>query len=435
MSELTNEQINESIDESNKIRFQYTYSYLMYFINRDNAQLIGEYTNLTSKTKITFICKCKAKTTKQFSSIEFNYGINGAQCRNCGVIRHRLIKSGGYVLNTKITYPILENPASKYKNEIVNNNNKNNKALIKKKKERFDFDLLMIYIKRDEAILIGEYNLLKRDSMITYKCNCGNICTRQFVNIVRHDGIVGLICNFCANLDKSDCIKVSLQKHNPDKTLDEIYKEINIKASNTLFENRGVYHNSQIESVKEQKKETCIKNFGVDHQMKSPIILEQIKTTNLIKYGTENSMQNKEVHAKKVANSKNKKEYKSPSGIVHILESSCEIRAMEELHTIYQDNDIQTGKNAPVIKYNNKYYFPDIYIKSINKIIEVKSEYTYKSFLKETYDKAKACIDAGYDFDLWIYIDKSDKKEIITKDNIYKILDKYDELSKKYPMF
>ena len=60
---------------------------------------------------------------------------------------------------------------------------------------------------------------------------------------------------------------------------------------------------------------------------------------------------------------------------------------------------------------NNKkhYYFPDFYIKSINKIIEVKSEWTYTQDKERIRLKSQACIDKGYGFEFFIY-DKYGKK-------------------------
>ncbi len=55
------------------------------------------------------------------------------------------------------------------------------------------------------------------------------------------------------------------------------------------------------------------------------------------------------------------------------------------------------------IKEEEHKYFPDIYLKSENKIIEVKSEWTIK--LKGAYveEKARGVLEAGYKFELWLY--------------------------------
>jgi hypothetical protein len=47
--------------------------------------------------------------------------------------------------------------------------------------------------------------------------------------------------------------------------------------------------------------------------------------------------------------------------------------------------------------------FPDIYIKSLNKIIEVKSDYVYIKELQKNIIKKKACLYLGYNFEFWIF--------------------------------
>ena len=62
---------------------------------------------------------------------------------------------------------------------------------------------------------------------------------------------------------------------------------------------------------------------------------------------------------------------------------------------------------------NNKHrYFCDIFIPSENKLIEVKSEYTFEIQKEINLLKQKASRDLGYDHEIWI-IDKKKIKEII----------------------
>ncbi len=48
-------------------------------------------------------------------------------------------------------------------------------------------------------------------------------------------------------------------------------------------------------------------------------------------------------------------------------------------------------------------YYPDIYIISEQKIVEVKSIWTYKKELGRNLLKEKACLKAGYDFKFMIF--------------------------------
>jgi hypothetical protein len=81
-----------------------------------------------------------------------------------------------------------------------------------------------------------------------------------------------------------------------------------------------------------------------------------------------------------------------------------------------EDNVLTDRKEVPKIKYEIdgkiSYYFPDIYIKSLNKIIEVKSTWTYEINKEKNIEKSKACTDAGYAFEFWIYSSKGKTLEI-----------------------
>ena len=99
----------------------------------------------------------------------------------------------------------------------------------------------------------------------------------------------------------------------------------------------------------------------------------------------------------KVLNNKNKfgyKKYTLPSGKI-INYQGYENYALDELLILFNENDIQNERfKIPIIKYtfkNKEYnYYPDIYIESENKIIEVKSDWTYKNNIIKNTIKALA---------------------------------------------
>jgi hypothetical protein len=109
------------------------------------------------------------------------------------------------------------------------------------------------------------------------------------------------------------------------------------------------------------------------------------------------------------------KDYELPSG-KNIRIQGYEHIALDELVNNYKEDDILTSrKDMPEIYYNFQYilednkvifkkhrYYPDIYIKSENKMIEVKSYYTYKLNLIQNIHKALATRKLGYDFQIWI---------------------------------
>jgi hypothetical protein len=101
------------------------------------------------------------------------------------------------------------------------------------------------------------------------------------------------------------------------------------------------------------------------------------------------------------------KDYVFPSGKI-VKVQGYEPQALDVLLKIYSEEDLILGaanirEKIGVIMYidnngNQHRYFPDIYISSINKIIEVKSEWTYKIQKDVNELKKNACIEAGLDF-------------------------------------
>jgi hypothetical protein len=79
-----------------------------------------------------------------------------------------------------------------------------------------------------------------------------------------------------------------------------------------------------------------------------------------------------------------------------------------------EENDIVTGcKNVPTIWYKdhcNKNYrhYVDIFIKSQNRCIEVKSTWTAKKKIDNIFLKQKAGKELGYLYEIWIYNNKGE---------------------------
>jgi len=181
-------------------------------------------------------------------------------------------------------------------------------------------------------------------------------------------------------------------------------------------------------------KKTCMAKFGVDNAGSSPDIIKKIKNTFQEKYGGHPKQtkdvqdkwiatcqekygghpnQNKEVQVKSEATSYHYKDYMMPTGNI-VKYQGYENLALDELVQVYEEDDICIGRsNIPTIDYyiddKKHVYFPDFYIKSENKIIEVKSEWTIKLSRANIEEKAQATVQAGYKYEIWIYNDKKVK--------------------------
>lgn len=206
------------------------------------------------------------------------------------------------------------------------------------------------------------------------------------------------------------------------------------RAEETAIKKYGVTHTSKLKTTQDKKAKTCIDIYG-GVGMGADEIKKKIKATNLEKYGHECAAKNEKVKGKiKLTNIKrygfphpmqnleyyNKhsklfhkwKLYTFPSGRIEKVQG-YEPKCLDELlKNGYDERDIVTSTNEidkliGKIMYSDgdktRRYYPDIYVKSENKIYEVKSEYTLKCNLHINKLKKQACLDAGLDFEFKIY--------------------------------
>jgi len=154
-------------------------------LKRDNATLIGYYEKLNREMYIKFKCSCGEEGEKRF---KFIISI-GATCSKCS-------KKKGVNKMNKISY---------------------------------DEALLNDCLIKDNAILIGEYNLLNTKTNIKFKCRCGNEENKIFCNIYKG----GAICNVCTRIKSSKLAMKTMGKFN--YTFEEL-KNIEIRDNASLLE-------------------------------------------------------------------------------------------------------------------------------------------------------------------------------------------------------
>jgi hypothetical protein len=335
----------------------------------------------------------------------------------------------------------------------------NNK--IRSAKVKYDTNMLTDFCNINKIMLTNDYSnkFVNRDTIIEGNClneNCENNFRKHFRQLLK----IGGYCEDCSKINGKHKIKeTNLKKIGVDNPMKNA--EIREKQKQTIIEKYGVEHNSQSEEIKIKKENTCINNYGFVSHLKSPIIREQIKETNLEKYGVENPQQNTEIRnktnntnlvrygcktpigskyikekiiqtnlekygvphhsqnsqiAENMLNAAyNKKQYILPSGkLLHY--QGYENFALDELLHIEKidENEIITNrKDVPEIWYidkNNKKrrHYVDIYIKSQNRCIEVKSTWTNQS-KNNVFEKQCSGQDLGYKYEIWIYDKKGNK--------------------------
>ena len=320
----------------------------------------------------------------------------------------------------------------------------------------YNKELLLSIIKRDSCIInINNYDKLTREIRLDFICNCGNNGNKSFRQIYK----VNAFCKNCTEIERINKIKntsLKLNTENPNRQSNIIKKqketnlnrdienpnrknETIIKRKNTVnilntenpnrknnivkkmkktnLEKFGVEIPMHSKDVCERSKKTNLEKYGVINAFQSEEIKQKIKETNLKKYGFEYANQNPDIFENVSKTSYKYKNYVFPDGIT-IKVQGYEPKALDELiHEGYNSSDIVTERSkVPTIWYNDERfkkhrYYVDIYIPKNNKMIEVKSTWTYKKKKDNINLKASECIKHGYTYEIWIYDDKT--KEIV----------------------
>ena len=192
-------------------------------------------------------------------------------------------------------------------------------------------------------------------------------------------------------------------------------QEFKDNLKNIFLEKFGVTNSLKSGLVRNKIKETCLKKYGTNHYLETQEFKDKSRITCLEIYGANYPMQNAEYSENHNIKSKRWKTYTFPDK-TEIKVQGYEPFAIDELiKDGYEMNDIITKRTGvPEIWYtlNDKQhrYYVDIYVPSINKMIEVKSNWTIKCNYDIIILKAKACIKKGFVFEIWVYDEKGNKE-------------------------
>lgn len=240
-------------------------------------------------------------------------------------------------------------------------------------------------------------------------------------------------------------------------------EEFKEKTKETFNLNYGC-HPTKLEAIQEKKRKTNLERYGFNHSLDNSIVKEKSKRTNQLKYGGNSSMcsettkdKSKETNRKKWGNdwyvqsddfkkkfketvlsrygvdqvmhytphfekslntSYKKKIYVFPSGRIEKIQGYEGFGISDLLMSGYKEEDIivsnreieeYTGKIWYDYKNKMRKYYPDIYLISDHKIVEIKSKYTYETHIGVNKKKKNACLSLGIHFEFWIYDDKGNK--------------------------
>ncbi len=412
-------------------KVKYNIELLNETIIRDDAQLIGEYDKLNRDKRITFICKCGKEGTKTFRLMVSK----GTLCKDC--IKELKIK------NTKDTILRVYGVEHLMHSDEIKNKIKTTNL------EKYGVEHAMQ--RNDVKEKFTQTILNKYGAEHTFKVpEIKEKCNKTILNKYKVD-------NAFKNEDIKQKIKTTnLQKYGVEHVSQR--SDVKEKVKHTIMTRYGVTHHLQLKhilqkqwntnmnkynikhcfhqqfakekskeqmkinkySINEKKKRTCLIKYGTNHHLQNKNIFNKLKQTNFKKYGVFHNAQSAEIRHKQEMAGYKFKQYKMPSGNIRKLQG-YEPFAIDELIQIYNEEQIKTGSlNVPRIKYSmnykEHYYFPDIYIPHENKLIEVKSSWTYNKYLETNKAKANEALAQGYNFEIWIY-DAKKNKTILTDFN------------------
>jgi hypothetical protein len=240
-------------------------------------------------------------------------------------------------------------------------------------------------------IITPESEYKGRDTSLDITCGCGNDMKKTVGNFIKASW-----CNECGDERRKE---TNMERYGAENYFaSEEGKEI---VKKYWKENYDVEHNMQIEETKQKAKDTCMKNHGVDcifktkgnRELRDRAIMQkygsytnlqtrQFYETMIERHGYKHAMQNPEIFARACKTKFKLKEYIFPSGRVEYVqgyEGMCLDYLLAE--GIDEDDIVVHPYEVPEIFYEynggSHRYFMDIYIKSEDRAIEVKSSFTY----------------------------------------------------------
>lgn len=250
---------------------------------------------------------------------------------------------------------------------------------------RYNLELLKSESEKYGFKLIGEYEELTNISNIKGTCisdGCKGIFEKPFRNLYRQQSYH---CKEC--IIKSKIIKV--RQRYEEKT------------------------DEQKKVIQKKTEDTNMKKFGTKSPTQNKEIKKKQEDTNMKRYGVKAALQNAEIAKKAGKNAYKLKSYILPSGRIinlqgyehHCIDDLMKKENIDENDILYERDDV------PEIWYkdeNNveRRHFVDFFIKSLNKMIEVKSTWTLDKKLDKIFHKQKAAKELGYDYEIRVYSEK-----------------------------
>jgi hypothetical protein len=178
-------------------------------------------------------------------------------------------------------------------------------------------------------------------------------------------------------------------------------------ARQTNLARRGVNWPLLDPEVKEKARQTNIAVRGVEYPAQDPKVREKMQQTMLLRHGVRFANQSASILKRAIQSSFGYKQYTFPNGTVVNVQGYEPLCLKDLITEGIEALDLVSGYDQiPVIKYDFegkvRFYHPGIFIPSLNKVIEVKSLFTYRLEIEK--NKAKMLATSLlYDTELRIY--------------------------------
>lgn len=302
--------------------------------------------------------------------------------------------------------------------------------------------------------LISVTNFLPHNTHLRFRFNYikeGYINTPKKCKTCNSSILTDIHQNYCSRKCSNNDLDVINKMKNTWKSKDELDIEIiQNKRKSTNIKKYGIDIASKLPEVIEKNKQSHIKKWG-DYAMKNIDILKKRKDTCIIKYGgigmaseeLFNKMKNTNIvkhgvkyysqsedwykkcvetaikkygkewiskvdsiNAKQQSGGYSYYDFEFPSGKV-VRVQGYEPKVLTKLIVDYNEDDIVVGLQNIIdtigffhYSYENEThrYYPDIYIKSKNEVIEVKSTYTFNKEKDKNLLKRQSVLDKGINF-------------------------------------
>lgn len=278
---------------------------------------------------------------------------------------------------------------------------------------KYTYDEVKTYFQDNNCELIStEYKNNK--NLLEYLCECKNKAKISFKAFQ-----IGQRCSKCA-IEKRKITNIEIYGNECSMNSKERIQErkenqvdLTKKRKQTNLKKYGVEIATQNPLVNKKREETNLERYGVASVSKLKKYEDKRKSTNMERYGFEHPIQNSDIYQKQLNHRHQFKEHVLQSGNIVKIQGYEGI-AMNILINKYnykEEEIIIDRKLFPEIFYEykkqTKRYYVDIFIPCDNKIIEVKSKFTFRINIVKNMIKALHTRKLGYKFEFWI-IDRNE---------------------------